>query len=74
MQKAPESNFYSIHLNYNAIIIIPMLELYTPSAGISSSQRRADLPLLKLCECVWHVYERKHTGARTYVHFLTLKG
>lgn len=24
MQKAPESNFCSIHLNYNAIIIIPM--------------------------------------------------
>lgn len=36
---SPESNFSSIHLNYNAIIIIPMLELYTPSAGISSFHR-----------------------------------
>lgn len=42
---SPESNFSSIHLNYNAIIIIPMLELYTPSAGISSFYRWADFML-----------------------------
>lgn len=49
-KKAPESNLHSIHLNYNDIIIIPMLELYTPSAGISSFQQHTDF-VCAYCPC-----------------------
>lgn len=38
-------------MNYNAIVIIPVLELYTPSAGISSFHQHFAHFVCTYCPC-----------------------